>query len=80
MTDIIEKEKLSHIENIDKSMRWLKENNLWEDFREIIMDGVVELANNIRKERIADFDPIKFINLQNEPGGDVPYDKKLPGD
>jgi hypothetical protein len=70
MTDTIEKEKLSHIENIDKSMRWLKENALWEDFREIVMDGVMELANKLRKERLVDLDPINFINLQDESGGD----------
>lgn len=55
----INDEKTAHIKKINESLNWLIENNLWEDFREIIMKGVIKLAERIREKRrikISSFD------------------------
>ncbi len=50
MSSVIEKEKLLHIENIDKSIRWLMENDQWDEIRQIILDGVVNLAAHYKRK------------------------------
>ncbi len=34
--------RVKHIENIDKSMKWLRENGLWEDFKDIGSKGDIK--------------------------------------
>lgn len=41
--------RIAHIETINRSLKLLVDNDLWEDFREIILEGIVTLSTHNRK-------------------------------
>jgi len=62
-------EKKAHIEGINKSLKCLRDAGHWEDFREIIMEGVIKLAERVREERrvnLAEFDKKNDLSGEGE--------------
>ena len=48
----MDNEKRKQINSVvNESLDWLIENDLWEDFRKIIMEGIIKLAEKLREER-----------------------------
>lgn len=60
-------EKKAHIEGINKSLKCLRDAGLWEDFREIVLEGIVKLSEKYREDRrvnLAEFE--KRLNTSNK--------------